>query len=125
MITFLISKFISLGLSQTWARIAVIASAVVLIFVACVGLKACYDSRIISQHDQKVNIEVLQKQAPANDKAANARASDTIRLDREDKERHDAIAQATDESPTDADIALNCKRLQQSGYDTSAFPSCS
>ncbi len=99
-------------------------AAVALVCAAFVGWKAHYDNQIISQHDQEVNIEVLKKQAPANDKAAEARASDSIKLHEQDKERHDAIAQATDEPPTDADIALNCKRLQQSGYDTSAFPSC-
>lgn len=107
------------------AKLVLTASAAVLISVVFVGGKAWYDHRIISSHDQETTIEILQKQAPANDKAAEARASDAIRLDREDKERQDAIAQATDEPPTDADIALNCKRLQQSGYDTSAFPSCS
>lgn len=113
------------GLSLFGAKILLATLAAVLLSVGFVGLKWRYDHQIISKHDDKVNVEVLQKVAPANDKAADARAKDTIIIHEKAKERSDAIAKETDQPPTDADIALNCKRLQQDGQDTTAFPACS
>lgn len=106
-------------------KAGIILGAVVLSFAAFVGLKTHYEHQIISRHEDQVTASVLKKVAPANDKAAEARAKDTIRIIKKKTERQDAIDTATDGPPDAAELALNCKRLQQAGYDTSAFPSCS
>lgn len=95
-----------------------------LVCAAFVTWKHHYDNQIISQHEDKVTAEVLQKIAPANDKAAEARASDTIIIYKKAQERTDAIAKETDQPPSDADLALNCHRLREAGYDTSSFSAC-
>ena len=123
-IPFLLSKLTGLGLSDRLAKIILIATAVALASVACVGLKVWYDSRIISHAVEHANVKQLQKEAPANDKAAETRANDTVRLIVKSQERHNAIQKEVDQKPTDADIALNCKRLSEAGYDTASFPSC-
>lgn len=113
-----------LGLSQKVAKITVITSAVVLLFAGCVTLKTCYDHRVISQAIDKANVTQMQKETRANDKAAEARASDIIRLNELEQERTDDISKVTDSLPDAAELALVCRRLRQAGYDTSSFPSC-
>ncbi len=70
-------------------------------------------------------MQTLKKVAPANDTAADARAKDTIIIHEKARARTDAIAKETDQPPTDADLALNCKRLQQAGTDTTRLSPCS
>jgi hypothetical protein len=124
MFAFVLTWFTGLGLSPKIAKIVAIASAVALLCAGCVGLKVIYDHRIISKHDTVTNIQVLQKAAPANDTAAEARASDTITLHEQAKERSDAIAKESSTPPTGADLALNCHRLREAGSDPSSFPAC-
>ncbi len=119
-----INYLTGLGLSQKLAKTLVIVAAVALACAGCVGLKVWYDSRIISHAIQTANVKTLQKEAPANDKAAAARADDTIKLTIKAQERHDLISKTTDQMPTPADLALNCRRLSEAGYDTTTFPSC-
>lgn len=107
-----------------YQKILLGVAAVALVCAGVVTWKHHYDNQIISKHEQEVTVEVLKKTAPANDKAAETRAKDTIRLHEKAQERTDAIAQETDEPPTDADLALNCHRLREAGYDTSDFPAC-
>lgn len=113
------------GFTPKIAKIVLIAGAAVVIFVGCVTGKVLYDHRIISHAIDKANVEILQKQAPANDTAADARASDTIQLHEKARERTDAIAKETDQPPSSADLALNCYRLREAGVDTSNLPACS
>jgi len=120
----LVNWIMSFGLSQKAAKLVLILVAVVVVCAGFVGIKAYYDHQIISKHDAEVNVQILQKQAPANDTAAEARASDTIKLHEKEQERTDAIAKETSAAPTDADLALNCRRLREAGYDTSNFPAC-
>lgn len=124
MLKIVLDWLVGKGLSLSVARMAVSALGVVLVLLGILALKMWYDHKIISKHDDKVNISVLQKQAPANDKAAEARASDTIILNNKAEERRDAIAKTSDEPPTDADVALNCRRLHQAGKDTTRIPAC-
>ena len=113
------------GLSKNAAKAVLAVSGAILLVLGGLGLKSYYDHKIISRHDDKVNVEILQKQAPANDKAAEARASDIINLHSKSEGRQNAIAKEKSTTPTDADLALNCHRLREAGYDTSSFPSCS
>lgn len=103
---------------------SVLVGAVILLVTFSVALKSCYEHRIISEHETQVKAEALEKKADADSKAAEARASDTITLQKKDEDRKDAIAKATDEAPSAPERNLGCERLRQAGYNTSRIPAC-
>lgn len=113
------------GLSEKVSRLVLLVGAVVGILLISASLKACYEHRIISDHEQKQTIQVLEKTQQSNDKAADARAKDEVANVRKSEARKEAIEKAPDESPNAASIALGCVRLREAGYDTTRFPACS
>lgn len=115
---------LGIKLSDKQHQIAILVSAASLLLVTSVGLKSCYDHRVISNHETEVKAQVLEKTVKSNNEAAARRAVDAINNTKKDDERHEAIDQTIDEKPTDADNALNCVRLRQAGTDTTSFPAC-
>lgn len=115
----------SLKLTEQTSRWIVIAGFVLAALSASVALKSCYDNRIISHHEDEVTREILEDKVVADENASNKRAEDTIRDMTKAQERKDAIDEAEDSKPSDAGIALGCKRLRDQGYDTSNYAECS
>jgi len=112
------------GVSEKWARIAVFVGAGCLAALLCVGLKACYDNRVISEHETEIKAEVLEKTADANDRSSEQRAKDIVENIQKEERRKDAIAKTVDEKPSAPARTLGCDRLREAGYDTSNFPAC-
>lgn len=102
----------------------IVAGAVILLVIFSVVLKSCYDKDVIDDHVTKQNEKVLEKTVKSNDKAAEQRAKDAVKNQRDEEEKLDAIAKESDGAPSDASIALSCVRLRNAGYDTSGISAC-
>lgn len=124
MISWLIERVMLTGVSEKWARIAVFVGAGCLAALLCVGLRACYDNRVISGHETEIKEEVLERTADANDRSADQRAKDAVENYEKEERRKDAIEKTADEKPSAPARALGCDRLREAGYDTSRFPAC-
>lgn len=111
-------------LSDKQRQIGLYVLAGLFLLAISVGLKSCYDNRIISQHETEVKAKTLEENTKANDAAATRRSADAIINHNKDEERKDAISKETDGPPSDASIALGCTRLRQAGKDTTSIPAC-
>jgi hypothetical protein len=89
------------------------------------GLGKCaYDRSIIGKHDMKQELKVQKRLQPANDRAANDRAAETITLNTREQEAHDAIHSVPDSAPSAAAVRHNCDRLRRAGKDVIRIPAC-
>lgn len=91
--------------AAAWAAVALAVLALLW------SAKAIYDANVIADHEKNRAVESMD----AHDDAAEARASDAIANDQLERERNEAIDQAQDSAPSDADRLLNCKRLRDLG----------
>ncbi len=119
-IGFLITK----GLSPKLARIVAIGGLFVLILSVMAGAKCAYDRNLIRKHDDAQEIKLQRKIAPANDKAAEARATDTIAIAETERKANEAIQSAPETAPSPASTALGCDRLRRAGKDITRYPAC-
>lgn len=76
-----------------------------------------YDSAVAAQSKVAEAARIVTEESAAISAAERAEADALIRGEKE--ERDDAI-----ETADNPRLALNCKRLQQSGADISQFPAC-
>ena len=85
---------------------------------------AYHDRNVIKVHDATANAQVVAKTSPANDKAADQRAADTINNNRTAQETKDAIHAAPDSTPSASSVALGCQRLRRQGKSLAGIPAC-
>jgi hypothetical protein len=111
LMNFLIALALKAGVSQRFAKIAVIASVVTLLIVGLGVAKCAYDASVIENHEQKIE----QRARPATDKAADERANDTIANAKSEQEMHNAIAAQPDQPIAPTTRALSCERLRRAG----------
>jgi hypothetical protein len=88
------------------------------------GAVTIHDRHVITNHDANANGAIIAKTTPANDRAADQRANDTITLNAQAQETRDAIAKAPESTPSPAAVVLNCRRLRLAGKDTSRLAAC-
>lgn len=121
---FLIARIIALGVPARFAKplLGLIA------FLALAGLVwaaiAHHDRGVIKAHDAQTNAAVIAKVTPANDRAADQRATDAIDNARQTQEAHDVIHQAPDTAPAPSSLRLGCLRLQRQGKSLASIPAC-
>lgn len=109
-ITWLIGKFAAAGLPEPVRKIAAYATLVVVVAGVLWGAKAAYDASVVEDHENKRAIESID----ARDKSAEERADDIIKHTIEEKEAQDAIKSVPG---ADAQLRLDCLRLQRAGID--------
>jgi hypothetical protein len=73
--------------------------------------KCAYDRSVIDKHEQKIE----RRAAPATNKAADERATDTINNAKAEEEMHNAIASQPDQPISPTSHALACQRLHRIG----------
>jgi hypothetical protein len=125
MITWIAGLLISGGVPQRYARAATMVLLGIAVLLALWGAKCAYDHHVISTHDTKVENKVLKKTQAATDQAATERANDTIRVEHQEQEAHNAIHQGADSAPSAAAVRHDCGRLRRAGKDTSRIAACS
>lgn len=118
MISFIADLLLSAGIPQRFARFAAWALAVIAVILLVLGLKACYDSSIISHHDADVNLNAAREDRKADQKAAEQRDKDFARQQYEQDQLTEAVKNAPKDPniPDDRERALafhRCLRLQQ------------
>lgn len=112
----MIAWLIAQGLSLRIAKLIVYIGLPILAFLLLWGAKALYDRSVVDRHEQKVE----QRARPATDKAADERASDTIKNAETEKGMHDAIAAQPDQPIAPTSRALSCERLRKLGRNPPA-----
>ncbi len=123
-IPWLSDRLALLPIPEKGKQVLKLVIAATLAVVVCVGMKVYYDNQIISKHEAQANVKVLETTVKANEAEAEERASDVAEQQEKDNERVDAIAKATETTPSDPAVRLNCVRLRQAGYDTTRLPAC-
>ena len=110
----LIGLALKVGIPARFAKIAVIASLVVLLVVGLGVAKCAYDRSVIKAHEAERDAATAKADRKADTKAAEERRSDDARLTTETQEIKDAVEEAkrTGADPRAAYYA--CVRLQQS-----------
>ena len=83
---------------------------------------AIHDRNVVKQHDATANAIVISKTTPANDHAADQRATDTIANARAAQEAYDAIHSVPDAAPAAPSVRLNCARLRRQGTPGDQLP---
>jgi hypothetical protein len=73
---------------------------------------------------QKENVRVLEREAEANENAAEARVTDAEQVLELKKELVDAVEDTPDTLPTERRIARGCVQLRNAGHDTTLIPVC-
>lgn len=89
---------------------------IILAVGAFFGLKALYDSSVISHHEQKIQNRV----APATNKASNERANDTIANTKNEEDMHNVIAAQPDQPIAPTSRAHGCEQLRRAGRHSAA-----
>jgi hypothetical protein len=88
------------------------------------GAVTIHDRHVITNHDASANGAIIAKTTPANDRAADQRANDTITLNAQAQETRDAIHAAPDQAPAPTSLALGCERLRRQGKSLASVPAC-
>ena len=122
--TFLIGLILRIGVPERLAKPLLAVVAFLTLAGLCWAAIARHDSNVIVKHDATANAQVIAKTTPANDRAADQRAADTIAITRTEQGAHDAIAKAPESAPSPAAVVLNCRRLRLAGKDTSHLAAC-
>lgn len=108
-----------------WWKLGV---GVILGALLCFPLAQCRGEKIGKQKMElaieKANTKALQEKARADDLASKQRLTDTIAVNRQEKELRDVVATIPDETPDRVRIALGCERLRRSGQSTAGIPAC-
>lgn len=122
--TFLMGLILRSGVSARFAK----PLLALLAFLALAGLTwaaiAHHDWGAIKAHDATANAAVIAKTTPANDRAANQRATDTIALNTQAQETRDAIHATPDSAPGPSSVMLGCNRLRRQGKNLASVPAC-
>jgi hypothetical protein len=126
-IAWAISCLVRAGVPGRFVRATLMAGMVTALVIGLGVAKCSYDRAIISHHVAKLVAASNAVQA-ANDNAllnaANARQADTAVITTQEKERNNAISQATNTRPSRAECLLNRERLRQAGYHEASIPKC-
>lgn len=102
---------------KNWVYFAIgVALALGLFLAYCAGGKG----EVVKQ--QSRTIDTLQKVGKANEKAADTRVKDEVRIEQQKQELNNALKDAT--SPDDLRRRRGCAVLQQQGRDVSAISAC-
>lgn len=104
----------------TWVAAGVVILLAILLLAYCSGRSDGKKDEIIGQ--QKKEIDLQTKVGNANDKAADSRVSDAIKLQQQQQEIEDAVRNA--KGPDDVRAQRGCVILRQQGRDTSSIPAC-
>jgi hypothetical protein len=120
----LVGRGIAQGTAERVAKPLLYLIALIALAGLCWAAIARHDSNVIVKHDATANAQVIAKTTPANDRAADQRAADTIAITRTEQGAHDAIAKAPESAPSPAAVVLNCRRLRLAGKDTSHLAAC-
>jgi predicted lipid-binding transport protein (Tim44 family) len=103
-------------ISERMARVIAHAGLFLLVAALIVGVIVWIRRDAVDDHEAKI----AQRAAPATDRAASERATDTIANSRSAQERHDVIAAQPDQPIAPTSHALSCKRLRDAGVDSPA-----
>lgn len=111
---FLIGLALKLGIPARFAKVAVIASLVVLLIVGLGVAKCAYDRSVIKAHDTKRDAAIAKADRKADAKAAEERRADDSRLAKESTEIKEAVNEAGSDPAARRAAYYRCVRLQQS-----------
>lgn len=109
-------------LSSKWPYIAggVVIIGALLLLAYCTGRTDGKSGEIIKQQDREIQDQ--RETGKANDKAADARVDDAVKLQQQQREIEDAVRNA--QGPDDVRAQRGCVILRQQGRDTSSIPAC-
>lgn len=124
MIAMLVLQLIKFGVPSRFAKPLLIGIFFLLFLAVLGGTKCAYDAKLIGKHDAAINEKVLKQATIGNDRAADARAADTINSAAQEQELHDAVKNATDGPPGSPSVRLGCQRLHNAGQDTTRIRAC-
>ena len=120
----LVGRGIAQGTAEKVAKPLLYLIALIAVVGMLWGAVAIHDRRVVTAHDANANAAVIARTTPANDRAADQRANDTITIAQTEQGTHDAIAKAPESTPSPAAVVLNCRRLRLAGKDTSRLATC-
>ena len=128
LIPWIIRALVGRGVQQATAEKVAKPLLGMVLLIALAGLLwgavAIHDRHVVTAHDANANAAVIARTTPANDRAADQRANDTITIARTEKDAHDAIAKAPESAPSAAAQQLACHRLRLAGKDVSGYAAC-
>jgi hypothetical protein len=126
--TFLIPEIVAWlvrkGIPARWVKPLLGLIALLALAGALWAAIAYHDHNVVTNHDATANAKVIEKTAPANDRASNQRATDTITNARQEQEMHDAIHATPDTAPAPSSLVLGCERLRRQGKSLAGIPAC-
>jgi uncharacterized protein HemX len=95
------------------ARLAVIASAIVLL-IAILGLGKCaYDKSVIRQHEQKAEIKQVKRERKADANLQVSKGRDDAAAQQRKQEIDNATRTIPDQRPSDRQRAIACVELRR------------
>jgi hypothetical protein len=121
----LVGRGIAQGTAERVAKPLLYLIALIALAGMLWGAVAIHDRRVVANHDATANAEVITKTTPANDRAADQRAADTIALNTQAQETRNAVHAAPDQAPAPTSLALGCERLRRQGKSLASVPACS
>lgn len=114
--TWIIGLLTARGASPALAKAIAYAGLALLILGALWGGKCAYDRSVVNKHEQQIE----KRAKPATDQAATERANDTIAIQQNETEAHNAVHSVPDAAPAGPSHALNCQRLRKLGRSVAA-----
>lgn len=120
---------IGTALSGAWKAISAARNAILTgmaVAGLCLPLGYCAGQRAEKARNEAAralaNIEALQVEGAAAEKAAADRVEDALAVERHEQELIDAISKVPDGPPDDVRVALGCQRLRAQGTAAADLP---
>ena len=111
--TWIIARIIGLGVPPALAKPLMGIIAALALIGAFVGLKSCYDRKVVATHNAKQDAATAKADRKADAKAAEQRRADDARLTTETNEIKEAVNEAGTDPRARRAAFYECVRLQQ------------
>ncbi|MBA3670248.1 MAG: hypothetical protein H0W71_09360 [Sphingomonas sp.] len=122
--TAIIARLIALGCPPALAKPLMVAVAALALLGAVAGIKGCYDRRVVSHHNAKVEAATAKADRKADSHAAETRIADQARANAESTQISEALHEAGTDPIARRRAYYDCVRKFQSARANQSPATC-